>query len=164
VGKITDLNVVGVEEGKFAATLGEAHEYIVVGILTRLGFEVSTTALSGGAYDLVVKALETPGGNPVFLRCQIKTASPGGSIGFMGGVRAGVDREYISGVKEYKYTTEHNDLIIGIDRESLDLYLIPTSLTEDWGRSKSIRRLGKLKNRWDIFLNWNDGYLEKLKN
>ena len=40
MGKITDLNVTGLNPAKHAALLGDAHEMIVAGILSRLGFEV----------------------------------------------------------------------------------------------------------------------------
>jgi len=162
MGKITDTNIVGIEEGKFASILGEAAEYIVTGILLKLGFDVSMTCLSGEPYDLSVKAFKSTG-EPVFLRCQVKVVSKGGSIKFKAGIRAGVDREYKSGVKEYKYTTEHNDLIIGFDRDTLDLYLIPTLFIKDWGDSKSVKLLRPLKNRWELLLNWEEEYLEKLR-
>jgi len=43
MGKITDLNVTGLNPAKHAALLGDAHEMIVAGILSRLGFEVGWT-------------------------------------------------------------------------------------------------------------------------
>ena len=58
--------------------------------------------------------------------------------------------QHRSGVKEYKYTTEHCDLIIGVDVKTLDLYLVPTKFTERWGKSKAVSTLEPLKNNWDI--------------
>jgi hypothetical protein len=58
--------------------------------------------------------------NPI--RVQVRTVSKGGSIKFIGGVRGGVDRYYRSGVKAYKYREKDNDLIIGVEVETLDLY------------------------------------------
>lgn len=40
MGKITDLNITGLDSDKHSALLGDAHEMVVAGILTRLGFEV----------------------------------------------------------------------------------------------------------------------------
>ncbi len=40
MGKITDLNVTGIDPSKHAALMGDAHEMLVAGILARLGFEV----------------------------------------------------------------------------------------------------------------------------
>ena len=163
MGKITDLNITGMDPAKHAATLGEAHELIVAGILIRLGFEVSMVFTKGGPYDLIVMAYEEPGGRKIPLRVQVKTASKEGNISLIAGTRGGVDRIYIRGAKEYKYTEEHNDLIIGVDRKTLDLYLIPTRFISKWGKSRSIRKLGPLKNNWDILLNWNDRFLSELE-
>jgi len=161
--KVTDLNITGKNPNAFAALLGDAHEFLVTGILIRLGFDVGTMQVKGVAYDLWLFAYENPNGRKVSLRVQTKTASDSGSIKFTGGSRGGVDRIYIPHVKEYKYTTEHNDLIIGVDKHTFDLYLIPTRFIEKWGKSRSIRKMQALKNNWDILLNWNDDFREKLE-
>jgi len=163
--KISDLNIVGVEKGRFAARLGDAHQLIVAGILMRLGFHVSISLLKGEPFDLVVFAYERPGGRQIPLRCQVKTSEANRSIGFVGGIRGGVDREYLRpSPKEYKYTTQHNDLILGVDRETLDIYLIPTKFVEKWKeRSKSLSKLKPLRNNWEILLNWNEEYLSKIE-
>ena len=162
MGKITDLNVTGLEKAKFAASLGDANEYIVTGLLIRLGFDASVSVVKGQPYDLLVSAFKQPKGESVSLRCQIKTVSRG-SIRFIGGSRGGVNRHYIPGVKTYKYTTEHNDLVIGVNVQTLDLYLIPTRFIAKWGNSKAISKLQPLKNNWDIMLNWNDAFLTRLE-
>jgi hypothetical protein len=161
--KITDLNVTGLDPSKHAALMGDAHELIVAGILSRLGFEVGLLSAKGGAYDLWVIAYERPKGEIRPIRVQVRTISKGGGIKFIGGVRGGKDRYYKSGVKEYKYTTKDNDMIIGVHPTTLDLYLIPTKFTLVWGKSKSIAGLEELKNNWDILLNWNDAFLSKLE-
>ena len=84
-----------------------------------------------------------------------------------GGTRGGRDRAYRSSEKalvnkSYKYTMEHNDMIIGVEPDTLDLYLVPTCVTSNWGMSKSTRGLQALKNNYDILLNWNDAYLTEL--
>lgn len=161
--KITNLNITGKNPSAFAALLGDAHEFIVTGILIRLGFDVGTMQVKGVAYDLWLLAFEKPNGKRKSLRVQIKTVSEGGSIKFTGGTRGGVDRIYIPGKKKYKYTTKHNDLIIGVDKYTFDLYLVPTRFIGKWGESKSVRKLQALKNNWDILLNWNDDFLTKLE-
>lgn len=161
--RVTDLNITGKNPSTFAALLGDAHEFIVTGILIRLGFDVGTMQVKGVAYDLWLLAYEKPNGNKVSLRVQIKTISGGGSTKFGGGSRGGVDRIYIPKVKQYKYTTKHNDLIIGVDKNTFDLYLVPTRFIGKWGKSKAISKLRPLKNNWDILLNWNDDFLMKLE-
>lgn len=162
LGKVTDMNVAGKVPGAFAADLGIANEYIVTGLLIRLGFDVGVVQLTRTPFDLWIYSFVKPGSDRVSLRAQIKTISKGGSVKFGAGTRSGADREYKSGVKEYKYTTEHNDLIIGIDRTTFDLYLIPTFFIEKWGKSKSVGTMSILKNNWEILLNWNAEFLSKL--
>jgi hypothetical protein len=163
MGKITDLNVTGLERAKFAASLGNANEYIVTGLLIRLGLDAAVMAVTGQPYDLLVSAFRHPKGERALLRCQIKTISKGGSIRFIGGSRGGVNRHYIPGMKTYKYTTEHNDLVIGVDVQTLDLYLVPTKFIAKWGNSIAISKLQPLKNNWDILLNWNNDFLTQLE-
>jgi hypothetical protein len=160
LGKITDLNVTGKLKGKFEALLGDAHQFIVAGILIRLGFTVSLVALKGEPFDLIIYAHETPGGREIPLRCQVRASHK--SVKFTGGTRGGVDRIYKPGIKKYKYTTEHNDLIIGVNIDTLDLYLVPTKFIANWGESRAFSKLKPLKNNWEILLNWNEEYLEEL--
>jgi hypothetical protein len=151
-------------KGRFAALLGEAHQFLVTGILMRLGFAVGVITVRGGAYDLLIPAFEDFDKDKtkrVLLRAQVRTIDK--SLRLTGGVRAGVDRIYIPGKKEYKYTTEHNDLIIGVDKLTLDLYLVPTRYIDKWGKSVSKRKLEPLRNNFDILLKWNEDFLRKLE-
>jgi hypothetical protein len=156
------MNVTGKNPGAFAADLGIANEYIVTGLLIRLGFDVGVVQLTRTPFDLWIYAFVNPDGERISLRAQIKTISKNGTIKFGAGVRSGADREYKSDVKAYKYTTEHNDLVIGIDRLSFDMYLVPTFYSEKWGNSKNIGTLEILKNNWNILLNWNPTFLSRL--
>jgi hypothetical protein len=161
MGKVTDINVTHLATGKMAANLGDAHEHVVTGILIRLGFDVGIVDVSGTPYDLLIMAFQQPNGRTMVLRAQVKTAS--GSISFIGGSRGGIDREYKSGVKTYKYTIKQSDLIIGIDKATLDLYLIPTHFIARLGTSRATSKLQPLKNNWDILLNWNQKFLQQLE-
>ena len=158
---IKDINVTGLESGKIAANLGDAHEHIVAGVLIRLGFNVGFVDVRGSPYDLLIVGLESPKGKETILKAQVKTVQ--NSVSFMGGSRGGIDREYKSGVKTYKYTIKHSDIILGIDRDTLDIYVIPTRFIEKWGSSRATSKLQLLKNNWDIFLNWNNSYLNNLE-
>jgi hypothetical protein len=163
MNKITDMNVTNLDPSKHDALLGDAHELLVAGILTRLGFEVGLLAAKGAPYDIWIIAYSDPKKTQrVPLRVQIKTAGTG-SVRFVAGTRGGIDRKYISGVKEYKYSVRDNDLIIGVDKDTLDLYLIPTRFISKWGKTKSLKKLQILKNKWELLLNWNDKYLNDLE-
>ncbi|MBS3093809.1 hypothetical protein J4456_04495 [Candidatus Pacearchaeota archaeon] len=160
MGKITDMNVTNLPTGKIAANLGDAHEHLVSGILMRLGFIVGFVDIRGSPYDLFIIAFENPNGKEIVLRAQVKTIDT--SISFIGGSRGGIDREYKSGVKTYKYNTSHSDIILGIDRKTLDVYLIPTRFIQKWGTSRATSKIQLLKNNWDILLNWNNVFLSNL--
>ncbi len=158
---IFDLDITGRIVKLGGNILGDAHEHYVTAILMRLGFDVSVASVKGGLYDLLITVYKNGlDSENVILRAQVKTCST--SISFIGGVRGGIDREYKSGVKEYKYSEEHNDLIIGVKKDSLDLYLVPTRFLKHFGKSKSFNKLSHLKNNWEILLNWRGEYLEEV--
>jgi len=161
MGTLYDMNITKLDKGKIAANLGDAHEHIVTGILIRLGLDVGIVDVHGTPYDLMVIGFESPGGRKVTLRAQVKTAD--NSISFIGGSRGGVDRKYKSGVKTYKYTTQHSDLIFGVDKSTLDIYVVPSMYLADWGGSRATSKLQPLKNNWDVLLNWNEAYLKALQ-
>ena len=163
MSSIYDINLTGLDKGKMAANLGDAHEHIVAGILIRLGFDVGIVDVSGTKYDMLVIAFEKPppDGKKVILRAQVRTASR--SVSFIGGGRGGIDREYKSGVKTRKFTTKDSDLILAIDRSCFDVYVIPTEFIARWGNSKAISKMQPLKNNWDILLNWNHNFLKSLE-
>jgi len=162
LGKLSDVNLTKINESKFNATIGDAHEHIVLGLLIRLGLEVGKVDVSSTPYDLIVGAFtKKKGGKKLFLKVQVKTISK--SMSLTGGARAGQDREYKSNVKTYKYSAEHNDIMMGIDRKTLDLYVVPTRITKKFGGSVSKSKLKLFKNNWEIFLNWNKKYLDKLE-
>ena len=97
-------------------------------------------------------------GTEDIIRAQVKTAKK--SISFIGGTRGGIDREYKSGVKEYKQSTSTSDVVIGIQplgNNSYDLYFIPTILIEKLNqKSISIKKAGKLKNNYFILRHCKD--------
>jgi hypothetical protein len=109
----------------------------------------------------MIIGFEKPSGNKIMLRAQVKTADD--SISFIGGSRGGIDREYKSGVKTYKYTTEHSDIILGVDKNTLDIYVVPSRFLVNWGGSRATSKLQPLKNNWDVLLNWNDAFLNALQ-
>ena len=89
------LNVTQAVRGAFAALLGEAHEYLVAGLLMRMGFLVSVITVRGGSFDIILPAFKDFS-NEVkpreLLRVQVKTIR--NSLSFVGGQRGGVDRIY----------------------------------------------------------------------
>lgn len=158
MGEITDIDVTGLIKDKNYNPLGDAHELHVKAIFMRLGFEVGSLDLSSGPCDIVVQAntgLEEPISK--LLRVQVKTMT--NSLNLAAGSRGGVDRSYVSSEKEYKYTEDQIDLIVGVDRNTLDLYLLPSIFLVKYGKSVSKARINVTKNNWDILINWNSDYM-----
>lgn len=159
--KKEDIDITGLIKEKANAPLGDAHELLVRSIMMRLGIEVGKVDLSSGPYDLMIAVTDKPGGVKTLKRAQVKTVEK--NLHLTAGSRGGVDRIYKSGVKTYKYTTVHNDVIFGVDKATLDIYVVPTMLCDLWGTSVSKNKITKLKNNWDILINWNEDFLSNLR-
>lgn len=142
------------KRGLQASVEGFAHEHIVAGILMKKFQNVSLVDLPLSPYDIII-AFKQEDGTEDIIRAQVKTAKK--SISFTGGTRGGIDREYISGVKEYKQSTSTSDVVIGIHplgNNSYDLYFVPTILIEKLNqKSISIKKVEKLKNNYSLLRN-----------
>ena len=142
------------KKGLQASVNGFAHEHIVAGILMKRYQNVSLVDLPLSPYDIII-VFKQPTGKENILRAQVKTAR--NAISFIGGTRGGVDRMYISGVKEYKQSTKTSDVVIGLhprDIDSFDLYFVPTILIEQLTqKSISISRIEPLKNNYEMLEN-----------
>lgn len=159
MGRLTDTDITGLLKQKSYAPLGQAHELLVRAIFMRLGLEVGKVDLESGPYDLIVR-VRSSSKDSMYLRVQVKTITS--SLPLTAGSRGGVDREYKSSEKQYKYNLSHNDVIIGVDRETLDFYVFPTELASLFQSSVSKNKIHILKNNWDIFLNWNEELIKDL--
>jgi len=148
------------KRGLQASVEGFAHEHIVAGILMKKFQNVSLVDLPLSPYDIIIVFKEEDGTEDI-IRVQVKTAKK--SISFIGGTRGGIDREYKSGVKEYKQSTSTSDVVIGIHPlgdDSYELYFIPTILIEKLDqKSISIKKVEKLKNNYFILENCKNYHL-----
>jgi hypothetical protein len=152
------------EKGKRAAVEGFANEHIAVGILMKRYQNVSLVDLPLSRYDIII-AIKRGGEQEDIIRAQVKTAQDvkrnnkivGKRIMFKGGTRAGRDRTYKSGVKEYRIDTTMADLVIGVvedDAGKYTLYFVPTCLIEVLGQdSISLNRIEVLRENYDILEN-----------
>ena len=142
------------KKGLQALVDGFAHEHIVAGILMKRYQNVSLVDLPLSPYDIIV-VFKQPNGKEEILRAQVKTAT--NAISFIGGTRGGIDRVYLSGVKEYKQSTKTSDVVIGLHPrgvDSFDLYFVPTLLIEQLAqKSISLRKIEALKNNYGILEN-----------
>ena len=142
------------KKGLQASVDGFAHEYIVAGILMKRYQNVSLVDLPLSPYDIIIVFKQSNGKEDI-LRTQVKTAT--NAISFIGGTRGGIDRAYLSGVKEYKQSTKTSDVVIGLHPrggDSFDLYFVPTLLIEQLAqKSISLRKIEALKNNYEILEN-----------
>lgn len=161
MGNITDLDITGLIKAKSGAPLGDAHEIIVRGIMMRLGLEIGKVDLSSGPYDLIMTVYNRPKGKKLFLKAQVKTIS--GSLPLTAGSRGGRDRTYKSDVKTYKYSKKQIDVILGVDKTSLDIYIFPVSFAAKYKTSVSKNKMKVCKNNWDMLLNWNTKFLKRVE-
>ncbi len=142
------------KRGLQASVDGFAHEHIVAGILMKRYQNVSLVDLPLSPYDIII-VFKDPDGKENILRAQVKTAKKG--ISFTGGTRGGVDRKYISGVKEYRQSTKTSDVVIGFHprgEDSFDLYFVPTILVEKLEqKSISLARIKDLRNNYEMLEN-----------
>ena len=139
------------KRGKQASIDGFAHEHIVAGILMKKLQNVSLVDLPLSPYDIII-AFKKEDGSEEIIRVQVKTARK--SISFVGGTRGGVDRKYLSGVKEYVQSTVTSDVVIGIHPlgdDSYELYFVPTILIEKLNqKSISTSKISQLKNNYEM--------------
>lgn len=142
------------KRGLQASVDGFAHEHIVAGILMKRYQNVSLVDLPLSPYDIIIVFKDSEGKESI-VRTQVKTATK--SLSFIGGTRGGVDRKYISGVKEYKQSTKTSDVVIGFHpqpRGSFNLYFVPTILIEQLEqKSISLSKIKSLKNNYEMLEN-----------
>ena len=142
------------ESGRQAAVDGFAHEHIAAGLLMKKYQNVSLVDFPLSTFDIII-VIEDESGTNNIIRAQSKTATT--SVRFTGGSRGGVDREYLSGVKQYTQSTRTSDVVVGVhpvDKKSFDLYFVPTILIEELNQASiSINRIRDLRENYELLEN-----------
>jgi hypothetical protein len=144
-----DKNLTSVENGIFRTMNGNADEMIAIGRIIKAGFPCSRVDVTNAKYDAIVDIVVD--GESKLLRIQIK-GTGGNSINFTGGYRSGkqIDRQAES--RKYKYTKKDCDLIVGIDTDIGECYIIPVDDIQQWRDSKSLNALQHYKENWQIII------------
>jgi len=137
--KLTNIN-----DGIFRSINGNSDEMIGVGRCMKAGFPCSRADVTNSRYDAIIDV-----GNNKLLRIQIKGTS-GGSVNFTGGGRSGKQISRDVAQRTYKYTREDCDIILVVDGRNGDCYIIPIDDTKKMGTSKSLSKLEKYRENWDI--------------
>jgi len=141
------INLTNIDSGIFRTMNGNADEMIAIGRVIKAGFPCSRVDVTNAKYDAIVDI----GGCQKLLRIQIKGTGTD-SIGFTGGYRSGkqISREAPS--RTYKYTEKDCDLIIGIDTNNGECYIIPIADIEQWGNTRKLVNLQDYKENWNILI------------
>lgn len=142
------INITDIEPGIFRTMNGNADEFIAVGRVIKAGFPCSRVDVTNAKYDAIVDI----GGYQKLLRIQIKGTS-NNSLNFTGGTRSGQQISREAKTRKYKYTKNDCDLIIGIDSNNGDCYIIPVEDIENFGENKSLNKLQDYKENWNILIN-----------
>ncbi len=114
------INLTNIEGGVFRTMNGNADEMIAIGRIIKAGFPCSRVDVTNAKYDAIVDL----GGFQKLLRIQIK-GTGGSSINFTGGYRSGQQINRNTPSRAYKYTNKDCDLIIGINTNTSECYIIP---------------------------------------
>lgn len=137
-------NITKLEKGIFRTINGNADELIAVGKCVKAGFHCSKLETTNGRYDAVIDA-----GKGNLLRVQIKGTS-NGILSFSGGGRSGQQINRAISQRTYKYSPDDCDIILGIDSNNGDCYIIPINIIGKFGKSKTLSKLGKYKENWNL--------------
>jgi len=142
-------NYTQMETGIFRTMNGNADEMIAVGRIIKAGFPCSRVDVTNTRCDVVVDI----SGKNKLLRIQIKGTS-NGELNFTGGSRSGqqISREAES--RTYKYTKQDCDIIVGVDSNNGECYIIPIEDIQQWRKTKKLSKLAKYKENWDILKNY----------
>ena len=138
-------NITKMEDGNYRTINGNANELIAIGRCIKAGFACSKVEVTNGRYDAVID----PGKKKRLLRVQIK-GSGNGSVTFTGGGRSGQQISRQARSRIYKYTSDDCDLILAVDSNNGDCYIIPIRNIEQWGTSKSLSKLQEYKENWKL--------------
>jgi hypothetical protein len=138
-------NITGREKGIFRTENGNADEMIAIGRITKAGFPCSRVDVTNAKYDAIVDL-----GPDKLLRIQIKGFS-GSSVDFSGGTRSGQQISRAVASRRYKYTKADCDVFVAINSNNGDCYIIPIQDTKSWGFTKTISKLQKYRENWNLF-------------
>lgn len=141
-------NITNISVGIFRTMNGNANELIGVGRIIKAGFSCSRVDVTNAKYDAIVDL----GGHKKLLRIQIKGIRQKGAFNFMGGFRSGKQFKKDMVKRDYKYSQDDCDILVGVDSETGDCYIIPVGDIKNWGKSKPVKQLDKYKENWSLFL------------
>lgn len=139
------FNITKLSPGVFRTINGNADEMIGVGRIMKAGFPCSRVDVTNAKYDAIIEV----GGRKKLVRVQIRGSSKG-CFSFIGGTRSGKQYDRQAKSRKYKYNREHCDIFMGINSNNGECYIIPVEDLKQWGDSKSITKLEKYRENWNV--------------
>lgn len=139
-------NKTNLDLGIYRTINGNSNELIGIGRCMKAGFACSKVETTNGRYDAVIDC-----GNGKLLRVQIKGTAKN-TIGFTGGSRSGAQISRTVAQRTYKYTKTDCDLILGVNSNNGDCYIIPIEDIEQMGTTRTLKKLEKYRENWEILL------------
>ena len=141
------INLTWIDNWIFRTMNWNADEMIAVWRVIKAGFPCSRVDVTNAKYDAIVDIWWAK----KLLRIQIKWTGTD-SIGFTGGYRSGkqINKEVAS--RAYKYTEIDCDLIIGINTNNWECYIIPINEIKEWWNTRNLKDLQKYKENWNILI------------
>lgn len=141
------INLTNIDGGIFRTMNGNADEMIAIGRVIKAGFPCSRVDVTSARYDAIVDI----GGSKKLLKIQIK-GSGNNSVNFIGGSRSGKQISRVAEKRNYKYTANDCDLVICVDTNNGDCYIIPIEDIAQWGNNRSFSKLQEYKENWQILI------------
>lgn len=141
------INLVWIDKWIFRTMNWNADEMIAIWRVIKAWFPCSRVDVTNAKYDAVVDIWWAK----KLLRIQIKWTW-NNFINFTGGTRSWqqISREAES--RKYKYSEKDCDLIIWIDTNNWECYIIPINDIKVWWNTKSLSKLQNYKENWKILI------------
>ena len=143
--KMWAKNITRLDHGIYRTINGNSDELIAIGRCIKAGFACSKVEITNGRYDAVIDC----GNGKRLLRVQIKGTSSD-SLSFTGGGRSGEQISRVVAQRTYKYTADDCDLILGVNSNNGDCYILPIEVVEKFGTTKSLNKLDDYKENWEL--------------
>ena len=142
------INITNKSQGIFRTMNGNSDEFIAIGRIIKAGFACSKVDITNAKYDAVI---DISGQKTKLLRIQIKGTKTG-ALSFQGGVRSGKQFDKKAKSRAYIYSKKDCDIILGVNSNNGDCYIIPVEDIQEWGISRPFSKLEKYKENWGYFL------------
>lgn len=141
------INLTRIDSGVFRTMNWNADEMIAVWRVIKAGFPCSRVDVTNAKYDAIVDIWWAK----KLLRIQIKWTW-NGSISFTWGIRSWQQISRDAESRKYKYTEKDCDLILWIDTNNWECYIIPIADIKDFWDTKTLSKLQDYKENWKILI------------